>query len=367
MRRIIFICLIFFLLCGQASTVKQSKSKLSHLQHSIAHIKAELSSEQQQRQLNTKQLKQTQKLVKNAQAQLKKTQKTLKQQRLRLVALKKKLDSYQQLVTQQIQQLSQQIKAAYMLPHAPMLKLILQPSDSAFADRLRIYYHYLAKQNALAITQSREDLQRLQHYQIACKQHTKILQQLHTRQQQQKNHLELLKRKKKQLISHLNHRILSKSQQLKRLINNKRRLENTITKLQHSATLSTSTNLKTLQGHLDWPTHGKITHNFGTKIYQSELRWNGVVIAAPENNAVHAISDGTVVYSGRLPGYGLLIIINHGKGYMSLYGRNHHLYKALGSIVHRGDTIADVGTGLYFAIRHNATPLNPALWCHLRR
>jgi septal ring factor EnvC (AmiA/AmiB activator) len=122
---------------------------------------------------------------------------------------------------------------------------------------------------------------------------------------------------------------------------------------------------------MGWPTKGHILDYFGTKIYHSELRWSGILIKAPENQKVHAIANGKIVFANWLPGYGLLLIINHGHGYMSLYGRDHSLKKKVGDMVKKGDVIATVGksggyrhSALYFAIRHNAEPLSPKKWCH---
>ena len=126
------------------------------------------------------------------------------------------------------------------------------------------------------------------------------------------------------------------------------------------------------KGRLLWPTSGTLIHHFGAPIESSELRYNGVLINATIGSQVHAIYSGRVVFSGALKGLGLLIIIDHGDGYLSLYGHNKALYKRIGSTVNRGETIASVGNtdaiddkpGLYFEIRYNSRPLNPEQWCH---
>ncbi|MGZ8187372.1 MAG: murein hydrolase activator EnvC family protein [Methylosarcina sp.] len=123
-----------------------------------------------------------------------------------------------------------------------------------------------------------------------------------------------------------------------------------------------------LKGKLPWPVKGKITTNDNTG--QLESMRDGVLIDAGEGTEIHAVTDGKVVYSEWLRGYGLLMIIDHGKGYMTLYAFNQSLYKKAGDRVRAGDIIASVGqsggrsrSGLYFGIRQNGKPVDPVQWC----
>ncbi len=125
-----------------------------------------------------------------------------------------------------------------------------------------------------------------------------------------------------------------------------------------------------LQGKLHWPTAGNVTTHFGTELGNSQLKYDGVLIQAPEGQPVHAIYQGRVIFANWLHGLGLLLIIDHGNGYMSLYGHNQSLYKKAGDTVKPNELIASVGnsgapgpTGLYFEIRHNGQPVNPEQWC----
>ena len=100
------------------------------------------------------------------------------------------------------------------------------------------------------------------------------------------------------------------------------------------------------------------------------LRWQGVLIAAKEGQPVRAVSYGRVAFADWLRGYGMLLIIAHGDGYMSLYGHNQTLYKEVGDWVEAGDVIASAGTSggdntsaLYFEIRRNGKPTDPSKWC----
>ena len=144
-----------------------------------------------------------------------------------------------------------------------------------------------------------------------------------------------------------------------------------ITQLHHKEQALQGGDFHERRGHLPWPTRGSIVAHFGTSIENSELLWNGVLLQAPESQPVYAIAAGTIVFADWLTGFGLLLIIDHGGDYLTLYARNHALYKKVGETVQPGHRIADVGksggfekSGLYFEIRKHGRPLDPEKWCH---
>jgi septal ring factor EnvC (AmiA/AmiB activator) len=128
------------------------------------------------------------------------------------------------------------------------------------------------------------------------------------------------------------------------------------------------TDFAELKGKLPWPVNGKLTHKFGSA--RTEGTWDGVLIDAAEGMEIKAVTGGKVVYAQWLRSYGLLIIIDHGQGYMTLYAFNQSLYKHTGDLVKAGDVIASVGqsggrsqAGLYFGIRKKGEPVDPLEWC----
>ena len=123
------------------------------------------------------------------------------------------------------------------------------------------------------------------------------------------------------------------------------------------------------KGKMAWPSHGKVLARYGSMDSTRRQRWDGMVIGASEGDQVQAIHKGRVVFSNWLRGYGLLMIVDHGKGFMSLYGRNRTLYKTTGDWVNAGDIIAEVGStggfetsSLYFEIRYKGSTKNPMHW-----
>jgi septal ring factor EnvC (AmiA/AmiB activator) len=125
-----------------------------------------------------------------------------------------------------------------------------------------------------------------------------------------------------------------------------------------------------LKKKLKWPLRGKIKYLYGHWRSLNKVKWHGNIIQSKEGRNVYSISHGTVVYSDWLRGYGLLTIIDHGKGYMSLYGYSQAIFKSVGDEVEEGDVIATAGrtsgrskAGIYFEIRYNGKPTNPNRWC----
>ena len=126
------------------------------------------------------------------------------------------------------------------------------------------------------------------------------------------------------------------------------------------------------KGKLKWPTAGKLIHQFNQKRSENgQLRWQGVVMRGTQGQAVNAVFSGQVVYSDWMTGFGNLLMIDHGGGYLSLYGHNQALLKSAGDSVNKGEQIATLGNSggeledaLYFEIRHHNKPINPSSWCH---
>ena len=149
--------------------------------------------------------------------------------------------------------------------------------------------------------------------------------------------------------------------------------ENLISALQQLAQLSKPdeelNGLSQLKRKLAWPVKGRINRSFGSK-KQGYLKWKGVLMAAPVGRQVKTIHNGTVLFADWLKGYGLVTVIDHGQGYMSLYGHNQTLLKSVGERVETGEPIALVGQsggqlrpGLYFEIRYRGQAVNPKKWC----
>lgn len=370
-----FFCAMAFLLlvfcCAYAAPAKHSS--LKQLNQKIASIQATLSAEQTKRTTYLQSLKTSEIAAGQALLKLQQTSLTLQKQQAVLQQLNKNTAIYRAKLAMQQNALADQMRSAYLLGRQPTLKLALTEEHANRLNRLFMYYRYLSDNRLAIIHELQLTLAELQQTQRDTQDQTTVLSSLQTKQSAERRKLEQFKQSRQLVVTQLNNEIRNKTQKLNDLLTNKKLLEQTIDRLENVEPARTLPhgNFATLKGQLSLPAQGKILPYFGTKIYQSELRWDGILIQASENQPVYAIADGQVVFAKWLPGYGLLLIISHGHGYMTLYGRNHNLYKKPGDMVQAGDLIATVGNSggydnpaLYFAIRHNAIPLNPLQWCH---
>lgn len=362
---------IFFLCIVLVSNTFANPHKLQQLQTQIQTIKSSLTAEQNQYQEFAQQLQQTETNIGNGSLHLQQTHLKLSQQKKSLRTLKLQQLRYQTQLQIQQAALAQQLHTMYLMGQQPYLKVLLNQQDPNQLDRMLTYYHYIEEQRLQLITQFSQTLAVLQQTTHAIQTHTQQLTVLNTQQQKQQQSLIKNSQQRKQLLNSLDNRMKTKQQQLQILLANKRALEQVVQRLQKSNSYhATKFTFTAPHGRLSWPTQGKIIQHFGTKILQSQLELTGVVLQAPAGQTIHAILPGAVVFSNWMAGYGLLLIIDDGNGYMTIYGRTQNIYKKVGDRVNAGEVIATVGNSggyntpaLYFAIRQNGKPVNPELWC----
>ena len=271
---------------------------------------------------------------------------------------------------QQEQILAKQLRAAYSTGHHDYIKLILNQQKSSSVQRTITHYQYLNAARIKEIEAFKSTITRLNDVTTQYQQQAEQLTQLTQTQSQQKQLLELSKTKQKQTLKALNKKALTEQQKLAKLEQEESAL---VALLKKMATASQKVDnligLSKLKRKLSWPVKGKIRHRFGSN-KQGYLKWKGVFLSAPIGQQVKTIHNGTILFSDWLKGYGLVSVVDHGDGYMSLYGHNQALLKTVGDRVEAGEPIALVGqsggqanSGLYFEIRHTGIAVNPKLWC----
>lgn len=353
-----------------------NQSSLNSLNQSIASIRTDLKKSTIQKSHLENALAEIETSEGKIHAQLQNTTHALTQHQQKLVALKQATIPLINQKNQNNTLLIQQIRAAYILNRQPYLALLLTPNGMSDSHHLLMYYHYIAAEQMQTMTHLQQSIAQYQENQNQIQhQYTQLLS---LKQAQINNQLSLQKTKsqREQLMVTINQDIKTKNQKLTQLLANKKQLQQTVeslrTKMSEHLSRAVLGNapFSHLQGKLTWPLQGRVLRNFGTQIEQSELRWDGTVIGAKPGQAVNAVASGRVIFARWLAGYGLLIIINHGGGYMTLYGRNQQIAVNVGDYVKPGETIATAGksggfdhTALYFSIRHNTTALNPSTWC----
>ncbi|CCP05183.1 hypothetical protein BN440_0117 [Erwinia amylovora MR1] len=321
-----------------------------------------------------------------------------------IAGLAASMTQLQQRQKQQESSLSAQLDAAFRQGQHSGLQLILSGEESQRSERMLAYFGYLneARQKAIeALRQTHSDLT-LQQTSLVAKQTQQ--KSLLTQQQSQTQKLEGARLARKKTLTTLESSLEKDQAQLVELQHNEIRLRDKLAKAEREARaraeqeareaekvrqreaqakskgstykptdseralISRTGGLGRPAGQALWPVRGGIEHRFGEQL-QGELRWKGLVIGAPEGTEVKAIADGRVLMADWLQGYGLVVVIEHGKGDMSLYGYNQSALVSVGTQVHAGQPIALVGTSggrgtpsLYFEIRRQGQAVNPLPW-----
>ena len=270
--------------------------------------------------------------------------------------------------------LADQIRVAYKTGRHDFLKLLLNQEKPELIGRLMAYHDYYNRARSNKISEIQLTLINLKQLEIAIDKETR---ELETLKEEQINRFELLAAygdERTAIINQINDYISIQDRALRNLQLDEQELSDLVNNLKSEQDIvGLYENLppfESLKGKLDWPVSGKIITRYGSTKKEGKLRWNGVRISATPGNDVAAISSGKVIFADWFRNMGLLIIIDHGYGYMSLYGHNERLLKKPGDFISTGDSIAKVGntggqsvSALYFEIRQQGSPMNPSLWC----
>ncbi|MGJ8693208.1 MAG: murein hydrolase activator EnvC family protein [Thalassotalea sp.] len=348
----------------------QSQKQLDDIKHAISSEKQKITQTAKQRQALEQQLKKDDIAIAKIAKKLNSTQTELTATQQQITALETKK---QQLSKQKIQQenlLAKQLQTAYTSGNHDYLKLLLNQQDPSKIQRSISYYQYLNKARIAEIENFKTTIAELLTVVSQQQEKSTQLSQLQAKQTAQQNNLKQSKAQRSDTIKKLNKDLLSSQDLLVKLVAEE---ENLLIEIQRLAKLAKKsqklTGLSKLQGKLKWPVSGKLKHRFGTR-KQGYLKWKGVLLSAPIGRQVKSIHNGKVLFSNWLKGYGLVTVIDHGNGYMSLYGHNQALLKSVGDSVDAGEPIALIGQsggqnqpGLYFEIRHQGQAVNPRKWC----
>ncbi len=262
--------------------------------------------------------------------------------------------------------LAQHLRAMYRTPDQLRLQALMRPGSTTAAQLEQAYYRYLREARSARLKVIRERLTKLDDTQRDLKQQLAKLKQLKTKAEATRKALKKDKLTRSRTIARINKQLKSSQEKLKSLAADRAQLNELLERLRFAATNPTMLDkdkqgFAALRGNLNWPLQG-IVRKTGSA--------PGVMIIAPAGEKVHAVASGTVVFADWMRGFGLLVIVDHGGGYMSLYGRNQSLFKSPGDNVELGAVIATAGnsggasqTGVYFEIRKDAKPLDPRKWC----
>ncbi len=322
--------------------------------------------------------------------------------------------------SEQKRALSQQMQALYTSGKQSHLRLLLKQDDPSDLSRTVKYFEYMNKHRLKRIKKIKKHLTKIDVMQEKISKDSDALKKLQVTQSGRKTVLKTAVKEKDRLLKKQRKVVNSNQQQLSKLKKDESRLRGVldrlaqkqkkeeaedkaqeakkkaeikaakarkkadknankkvikkVAKVEKKATTTKrryvpNAPFSSLRGRLSWPVRGKLSHKYGSA-RNSKIKWNGVIISAAGGTNVHAVARGKVEFSGRLSGYGYVLIIRHDKSYRSLYAYNRSVYKKVGQIVKEGDVIAAVGNsgrlnspGLYFEISRGSKHQNPARWC----
>lgn len=387
-----------------AQNSREAERKLEKIQRELKSVAAERRKIEGQRGSASRQLREADEKVGESNRRLREIETRMAKEQASLAALQEQRTQLQQRMATQRQELAQLLRAAYLQGQDAPLKLLLAQDRVADGNRMLAYYGYLQRDRTRRIAELDAQLRELDEVEQAIVQRRSELDRTREQQRSQLGKLQSARKERASLVAQLDKRYEDRSTRERELGRDAAGLEQLLKKLRAAAAKAEAQRRAAAEraareareaasagkdapprrkpavvasapapqvGGLGWPVSGALLAGFGATMPDGRGS-DGLLIAAAAGTPVKAVADGTVVYAEWMTGYGLLLIVDHGNGYMSLYAHNDALLKDVGDAVKRGDSVATVGTSgghgraaLYFELRRNGAPVNPGTW--LRR
>ena len=403
-KKLVFCFLLSVFVYEVHAEISDESEELTEVQSGLKAADQNMQRLQLQKNTLNTQLGEVEKLYGKTAALLRTLQTQVEQKRRNLSKIRQEMDSLQDEVAKQNKELAGQVKAAYAMGQKEKLKLLLNQQDPSLSSRMLVYYDYLNKARLTKLAGISEAMKHLDQLDKQQQQETELLEKSLEQKKSEQLAADGVRKRRAELLSQLKSDFSSNEQQIIHLKESENKLKNLVSSLQRSTndltfeveqtrklhqTVDVSSeagkdlpdseddfsklkgDFYSLKGQLPWPVKGRLVNKFGSARAESaESVWDGVLIDAGEGTEIRAVTGGKVVFSDWLRGYGLLIIVDHGKGYMTLYAFNQSLYKQAGEWVNAGEVVASVGqsggrshSGLYFGIRNKGKPVDPLEWC----
>jgi septal ring factor EnvC (AmiA/AmiB activator) len=350
---------------------------LEQLRQRLGRLQAELEESRGERDEARDRLRDTERRIGTLVRNLRDTETRSRQQSARLQSLEAVRVRTRRERDQHYDDLEQAVRAAHARGRQESLKLLLSQEDPARASRMLAYYRYLAEARVTRIDRLTAALSRLQAVEREIGERQRELLALRQQQLEQKHSLDGVRAERSVALARLNEQVRSRSQEIERLRRDEERLARLVRGLRAALpppAPAARPGPAPVVGRGQWrlPVQGRVAARYGQIKAPGELRWRGLFLATAEGQPVRAVSGGRVAYADWLRGFGLLLVLDHGQGLMTLYGHNQSLVKAVGDPIESGETIALSGNtggppqpGLYFEVRQHGEPRDPLDWCKL--
>ena len=354
----------------------QQQARLEKLDRSISKLEKKLRSRDKQKDSLQNELKKVEVEASQLTGNLRKLGKEIRTVVAELSILRHQETDLQARIVQQADVIAEQIAAAHKLGDQEPIKLLLNQEDPQQLARVFKYYDYFLQARSEKIASYMNDVKSL----------TEVIARISSQQLALKRSQSDLKSGQEKLrgrvairsvtLKQLDASLVSDKKKLGSLQRERSELEEILSAVEEAvADMTLPSNYKPFlsrKGKLSWPLKGRVAHSYGSQ-RSGELRWEGWLISASAGTAVNAVHNGRIVFSNYLRGFGLLAIVDHGDGYMTLYAHNQELLKDTGDWVQSNELVARAGdTGglnkpaLYFEIRSQGKPADPKVWLEKR-
>jgi len=348
--------------------------RLEELRNRIREVQADLSAARDESDTLQIELQEAEAAAAAAAQELEDIEDRIVAGRARLAELTGEREAQSAVLDRERAQLAAQVRAGYRAGRDDFVKLLLNQEDPAVVGRTLAYHDYFNRARAANISRVDAALSRLESVERGIAEETSGLEDLRAQKVARLEKLKARRESRGAIIARLREHISAQDRELQMLRKNERDLAGLLDRLGGETSLVEAFEklpaFTAQRGTLAWPVRGPIAERFGAPRKGGRLRAQGVTINAPAGSDVHSVGAGMVIFADWFRNLGLLIIVDHGAGYMSLYGHNEALAKKAGDMVTAGEVISRVGdTGgqsdstLYFEIRENGAPVDPALWC----
>ncbi|CAA0350243.1 peptidase M23 [Alteromonas marina] len=374
-------CIVALAIMPIGSSAIAQEGGANSQKEKLAELQAELRARQQVLENNRASAQELENVLKASELEIAKVAKALSSTRQSLKNIEQeqaKLEEEQEglktAIRKQQSLLSSQLKSAFMAGHYDYAKMLFYQDDARTFERVITYYQYVAKARQKEIESFRGNVARLEEVNAELSEKALSLAALKDEQEGQRAVLITRQDDRKATLKKINKTIASENQRIASLQADEKALKGAIEAARIAAERAaraaefSMNGLAKLKGKLPAPVKGRIRHLFGSR-RQGQVSWKGIVIDGAEGDPVNSIAPGKVLYADWLRGFGLVAIVDHGEGYMSVYGHNQALLKQAGDDVRQGERIALVGRSggqeypnLYFEIRHKGKALNPKPW-----
>jgi septal ring factor EnvC (AmiA/AmiB activator) len=371
---VLALCLVSAAIAADDPNPAKAEAELKAVRSQIDKVQADMERDAGRRDKITRELEETEKTVSGARGELDKLRRERAVHTARRAELAAARRNEEAVLGERRTALAGQIRAASMIGQEEPLKLLLNQRDPAQTGRVLTYYQYFGRARASQIAAINSHITELATLDAGLAEEEARLAALEEQQQGELSRLQAARERRGRALVSLEAESKNRARELTRLKDHQGGLEKLVRELRRALEridkfpTDSKDAFAKLRGKLAWPVAGKLLASFG-QTRAGGVKWDGVLVSGSQGAAVRAVYHGRVIYADWLSGLGLLTIIDHGDGYLSLYGHNERLYKEVGERVTAGDTIATVGDSggrstpaLYFEIRKAGRPVDPRPW-----